>query len=90
MFFLKECHEKREKGKGIPATGVAKEIGEKWAAMSEKEKQPYELLQAKDKDRHEKEMADLKKNGFFVNKDGVKSTDLVYKAPKKPVRKAKS
>lgn len=32
-------------------------------------------------------MAELRSKGYFINADGVKSTNLVYKAPKSPKKK---
>ena len=50
--------------------------GEKWKEMSEKEKQPFVKKADKDAKRHEREMKECEKTGFFVNEDGVKSTEL--------------
>lgn len=52
---------------------------ELWSKMSDKEKGPYVELSAKDHDRFEKEVLHLRTHGFFINKDGVKSTDLKKK-----------
>jgi len=66
----------------IKVPQIGKEGGEKWRALSEKEKEKYILLTQKDKERYEKQLTDLRKKGFFINDKGVKSTDMVYKKPK--------
>lgn len=48
--------------------------------MTPAQKKKYELLSRKDQDRLDKQMADLRMNGFFTNSAGVKSTDMVQKA----------
>ena len=52
---------------------------ELWSKMSDKEKAPYLELSAADHDRYEKEVLHLRTHGFFINKDGVKSTDIKKK-----------
>jgi hypothetical protein len=47
-----------------------------WKALSEEEKKPFILESEKDKIRFEKESNDLQKLGYFIDKNGVKSTDL--------------
>lgn len=44
--------------------------------MTDKQKKPYFDASNKDKTRYEREMNQLEQKGYFVNKDGVKSTDL--------------
>ena len=44
--------------------------------MTEDERQPYQQMHIEDKARYEGEKAQLKELGYFVNKDGVKSTHL--------------
>ena len=48
---------------------------ERWGKMTGAEKKKFIDLNALDKLRHEKQLADLQKNGFFVLADGSKSTD---------------
>ena len=47
----------------------------RWSKMTEAQKKKFTDLNAQDKLRHEKQLTDLKKNGFFVLADGSKSTD---------------
>jgi hypothetical protein len=63
-------------------TDLMKNAGEQWSAMDEKQKLPYFKLSEKDKVRFDKEMADIDKKGYFVNEDGVKSTELRIQKPK--------
>lgn len=47
--------------------------------MTEKEKQPFVELAAKDHERYDREVLHLRTHGFFINKDGKKSTDMKKK-----------
>lgn len=51
--------------------------------MTDLQKQPFVEASEKDKQRHESQVKEMKLNGFFMSADGVKSTDLKPKAPKK-------
>jgi len=59
-----------------------KMAGDKWKTLSDKEKEPFMKMQATDQARYEKQLAELEKNGYFMQ-DGVKSTDMVNLDPKK-------
>ena len=61
---------------------ISKLTSEKWGAMTEAQKQPYESKNAADKKRHEKQQQELNKMGYFMLEDGSKSTD-VQNVPKK-------
>lgn len=66
-----------------------REIASKWNAMSPKQKKKYEKMQDKDKKRYEDQVDEIRKNGYFLTKDGVKSTELPEKKKKvKKVQKA--
>ena len=52
--------------------------------MTEKQKAPFYLQAENDQVRYQNEMKQLMTKGFFVNQDGVKSTDMVNKK-KRPV-----
>ena len=43
--------------------------------MSDKEKEPYEAMKAKDVARRDKQMLEREKKGYFTLDDGSKSTD---------------
>jgi len=55
---------------------VAKANGEAWAKMTDEEKKPFQDMNAKDAERFEKELKQLKELGYFIDADGVKSTDM--------------
>lgn len=67
--------EARAKDPELKTSDCFKLAGEKWATMSEKQKEPYEKLALKDKARNEKQKAELAKKGYFLLEDGSKSTD---------------
>ena len=48
---------------GMSIGDVAKQLGALWKEISTSEKEKYEKLAQKDKDRYEREMAEYKKNG---------------------------
>ena len=52
-----------------------KKAGEVWGKMSEKEKKKYEDQHKKDKERYDKQMGDLNKQGWFKMEDGSKSNE---------------
>ena len=45
-----------------------------WNKLSEKEKEKYVKLEAKDKVRYEKELAEWKEHGYYTMEDGTKSS----------------
>lgn len=56
MFFANEQRDKvREDNPGIKFGEVGKLLGEKWKALSEKQRTPYEAKAAADKKRYEQE-----------------------------------
>lgn len=58
MFFANEQREKvREDNPGIKFGEVGKVLGEKWKALNEKQRTPYEAKAAADKKRYEEEKA---------------------------------
>ncbi|GAB7350501.1 hypothetical protein MBLNU459_g1095t1 [Dothideomycetes sp. NU459] len=58
MFFANEQREKvREDNPGIKFGEVGKLLGEKWKALNDKQKTPYEAKAAADKKRYEEEKA---------------------------------
>ena len=61
--------------------------------MSESDKQKFEDLHNKDKERFDNQMKELKENGFYMTEDGKKSSDLPpakQKATKKQRAKLKA
>jgi len=58
MFFANDQREKvREDNPGIAFGAVGKELGERWKALTDEQKAPYEAKAAKDKKRYEEEKA---------------------------------
>ncbi|KIX03352.1 non-histone chromosomal protein 6 [Rhinocladiella mackenziei CBS 650.93] len=58
MFFANEQREAvREENPGISFGQVGKVLGDKWKALSEKQREPYEKKAAADKKRYEDEKA---------------------------------
>ncbi|THV44022.1 hypothetical protein BGAL_0761g00010 [Botrytis galanthina] len=58
MFFANEQRDNvREENPGISFGQVGKVLGERWKALNEKQRTPYEESAAKDKKRYEEEKA---------------------------------
>ncbi|KAJ9663153.1 Non-histone chromosomal protein 6 [Neophaeococcomyces mojaviensis] len=58
MFFANEMRDQvREENPGISFGQVGKVLGDRWKALSEKQRQPYEAKAATDKKRYEEEKA---------------------------------
>ena len=68
---------------------------EKYHKLTDAARKPFENESAQDRVRYENEVDQLRTNGFFVNKDGVKSCDLkkkvsrISKGEKEEAEKAK-
>jgi hypothetical protein len=65
----------RELNADLATTEAFKLAGKKWADMTDKDKEPYTKMAEGDKKRHEKQMAEREKKGFFLLEDKSKSTD---------------
>ena len=70
-------------------TFVAKTLGEfsklsglQWAEFSENEKKKYYDLTEQDRLRYQNELDQIQANGYFIDSNGVKSTDLKVKKKK--------
>jgi hypothetical protein len=72
----------------IPLTQLMKKKAELWKSLSEKQLKKYEDASKKDHERREKEILHLRQHGFFVDKNGVKSTDLKKKVSREEAKKA--
>lgn len=53
----------------------AVKISQLWKTLSDAEKTKYFKLSTDDKLRYQNEMQQLLTQGYFVNEDGIKSTD---------------
>ena len=56
-----------------------KKGGELWHLMTDEEKQPYNDLADKSKQKYETQFEQLMENGYFIMDDGTKSTDSELK-----------
>lgn len=65
--------------KGFSITEASKKIGEEWKLLTDAGKAKYVKMADQDKLRFEKEMNELNSKGYFVNSDGIKSTDILPK-----------
>ena len=76
MIFLNNMYaETAEKLSSKSLSEVSKAIGQKWKKLTDSQKKPFEDASAKDAKRHEREMKQFTKLGYFTNSDGIKSTD---------------
>ena len=57
-------------------------LSQRWAKMTDEEKEPYVKLEQRDLARHEKQMAEYKENGYFIKPDGTKSNEGISKKSK--------
>ena len=88
IYFASEYREELvKKNPDMPQKEIMTECGKRWNEMSDGQKKKFNDLNAQDKLRQEKQLADLKTKGFFVLDDGSKSTD--EKNVPKPTRKIK-
>lgn len=75
MFFANDQRDTvREENPGISFGQVGKVLGDRWKALSEKQRQPYEAKAAADKKRYEEEKA--KYNVSAIYDDLNTRTDL--------------
>ena len=69
----------QERSKVYYAAGKGKEVfgrvSEDWQKMETKDKQKYIKMNENDKKRFDKQVAELKKHGYYTLEDGSKSTD---------------
>jgi high mobility group protein B2 len=60
IFFCKEQRSLlKEEDSNLETKEITSELGKRWRELSEKDRKPFEKLAAKDKDRYEKEKAEL-------------------------------
>lgn len=80
--------EMKEKDESLTGKDLMTRAGEAWSKLDDKAKQPYEKMALKDKERCDKQKADLEKKGYFILDDGSKSTDE-KNIPKKKAKRTK-
>jgi hypothetical protein len=66
------CFVQSKKGQGLKL----QEIQAMWGKLNEKQKQPFVKQAELDQQRYINELSSLQLNGFFINGDGVRSTDM--------------
>jgi ABC-type transporter MlaC component len=69
--------------KGITGPEAAAESGKLWKILSEKEKDKFQAVFLKDKERYDQEMKDFKEKGFFINENKEKVENRRYVPPVK-------
>lgn len=69
----------RAKDPSLKITEVAKMGGQAWSALTDEQKQPFINKHNEDVERYHTEKKQLNENGFFINAEGVKSTDMKLK-----------
>ena len=76
FFSIQNSKALKEKSPEIAHLDVMKKSGEDWKLMTDQQKQKYEKLSLQDKARYQKETDMLEAKGYFINKEGVKSTNI--------------
>lgn len=81
LFFIKHFNHQALAAKypDLPVNSLMSKKIEAWNALSESEKKPYLKMHEDDKKRYEREVNQLLKHGYFINADGVKSTEVPKK-----------
>ena len=73
----------KEENPDMKQSEIMKKSAAEWNALTEEEKQPYEEMAKKDKERHAKQIAEIQKKGYFKMEDGQKSCDVIPKEKRK-------
>lgn len=74
--FFTISQNKAQTHKDLKQSERMKKFGEEWKLLTDKDKTKYVKMAEDDVKRFEKETQELEEKGYFVNKDGIKSTDL--------------
>jgi len=82
-FSVETAKEIRLANPSIKIGEVGSQVKAKWDGLSDAKKKPYEKLADDDKARMEKERDQLCTYGYFIDKDGVRSTELTRKIGKR-------
>lgn len=75
----------KQDNKGLTSTEVFKKLGIMWKALSDQDKEIYNKMHIEDVARRHSQLADIKKQGYFLMDDGKKSNEVVAK--QKPGKK---
>ena len=77
FFFTIENRKKlKEKNPNITIKEIAVQNSADWKKCTPEQKKQYDDMVAKDKERYDKQVKQLSELGYFINSEGVKSTDL--------------
>jgi len=77
LFFTKDNRIKVREKKGKLSNKEFADINSvDWKNLSAEDRKPYDEMVMKDKERYEKELKQLGELGYFINSDGIKSTEL--------------
>lgn len=76
LFFNNETVKRLKEEKEISQGDAFKESGALWKTISDKEKERYVKLENQDKERYNKQMAEIDSKGYFLLGDGSKSTSV--------------
>ena len=80
IYFFKEQYDQvKQNYPNLKVMEYALKISEMWKTLSDSEKSEYFKKNVNDKLRYQNEMQQLLTQGYFVNQDGTKSTDLKKK-----------
>jgi hypothetical protein len=80
IFFYKEQYDQvKQNHPTLKIMDHAIKISEKWKTLSDAEKTKYFKQNVDDKLRYQTEMQQLLTQGYYVNEEGIKSTDLKKK-----------
>ena len=80
LFYNTETVERLKKEEGLSHKEAFTKSGQLWQGLSEDDKAPWAKLAAADAERHAAQCKELEENGFFIMKDGTKSSDHKKKA----------
>jgi hypothetical protein len=61
-------------------------VGAMWQKLTEEQKAPFIKKHEDDKKRYEAQLEEIKKKGYFIMSDGVKSSDIGVPSAKKKVK----
>ena len=79
--FINQNRERiKKENPDVSVCEIGKLAGQEWKALSDDQKKEYDKYIEEDRKRYDKEMEQLRTKGYFINSEGVKSTDLKVKS----------
>jgi Zn/Cd-binding protein ZinT len=76
FFFKEESNKQKSKDPSLKTTEIAKICGSIWKDLSQDDIVRFQQMSEEDHSRYENEKRQLLTVGYFINSQGVKSTDL--------------